>query len=114
MNTGTVSHGTMRPEHLIPAFIAELPTLKREWYEERWSAVQAGDAETIADVLAHFDELTSQQEAIDYLLDDLHSELEDLSPDGYYFGAHPGDGSDYGWWPIEEDEPEKEGERSYE
>lgn len=108
MNTGTVSHGTMRPEHLIPAFIAELPTSKREWYEERWSALQAEDAETIADVL------TSQQEVTDYLLDDLYSELEDLSPDGYYFGAHPGDGSDYGWWPIEEDETENDGERSYE
>lgn len=32
------------------------------------------------------------------LLDSLFDTLDLYAPDGYYFGAHPGDGSDYGFW----------------
>jgi hypothetical protein len=40
------------------------------------------------------------------LIADLQSELEDfiqahIAPEGYYFGAHKGDGSDIGFWEIE-------------
>jgi hypothetical protein len=99
----SVSHGTMLAEHLIPRFIEVLPEPKRSWYQGRWDAVRTGDADTIADVLAHFDELTSQQEAVDYLCGDLFDELHELAPEGCYFGSHPGDGSDYGFWRVEEE-----------
>lgn len=27
---------------------------------------------------------------------------EDFAPDGFYFGSHIGDGSDFGFWEMEE------------
>jgi hypothetical protein len=38
-----------------------------------------------------------------FLLESLFDELDAHAPEGYYFGAHPGDGSDYGYWANEED-----------
>lgn len=32
------------------------------------------------------------------LNDDVFEHLNEIAPDGYYFGAHPGDGSDFGFW----------------
>ena len=37
-----------------------------------------------------------------YLVNEaLPDALDALSPPGHYFGAHPGDGSCFGWWPVE-------------
>ena len=38
-----------------------------------------------------------------FLMEVLFDALDDLSPQGHYFGSHPGDGSDFGFWPIEEE-----------
>jgi hypothetical protein len=35
------------------------------------------------------------------LLESLFDTLDNYSPEGYYFGAHPGDGSDYGFWEMD-------------
>ena len=37
------------------------------------------------------------------LLESLFDMLEGCSPEDYYFGAHPGDGSDYGFWKMDKD-----------
>jgi hypothetical protein len=41
---------------------------------------------------------TDAQEIIVELFD----ALDQLSPEGFYFGSHPGDGSDFNYWDIEE------------
>ena len=41
-----------------------------------------------------------------YLLEDLFNALNDHAPIGCYFGSHPGDGSDFGYWAHDEDEGE--------
>ena len=81
---GTIIHGTMRPEDLIPAFRAEL---------ERIDAIAEGSI-----VPADDPESDDGQEELIELFD----ALDRYAPEGMYFGAHPGDGADYGFWPIEE------------
>jgi hypothetical protein len=36
------------------------------------------------------------------IIADMMDALNDLAPAGYYFGAHEGDGSDFGFWPLSE------------
>ncbi|MEO5047005.1 hypothetical protein ABH029_25870 [Bacteroides thetaiotaomicron] len=35
------------------------------------------------------------------LLESLFDTLDSCSPEDYYFGAHPGNGSDYGFWKMD-------------
>ena len=90
---GTVSHGTLRAEDLIPAFIAALPD------DGNTAALRAEAAQfTAADYESGI--------AVDFLHEVLFDALDAHAPDGCYFGAHPGDGSDFGYWPVEDDETE--------
>jgi hypothetical protein len=97
LEPGTISHGTMREEHLIPRFLAALQSVD--------SAKHASFLKTFA---AHIRcvskaERTARQDyAVGELLDVLFHELDEYCPDGHYFGSHPGDGSDFGVWPCED------------
>lgn len=102
---GTVSHGTMRPADLIPTFLGVLreldPTehdrfLKENRAVARWVAVGCPDFATCNKAGDAF------MEDVSIFLDELFDALNDCAPDGFYFGAHPGDGSDYGFWSIED------------
>lgn len=99
---GTLSHGTMRSEDLIPIFYSFLK--RHATFEARgafWSAWSDARLEIESgDIVAWIEE---SQERADYLLEDLFEELDLMAPEGFYFGAHPGDGSDYGFWKVEED-----------
>lgn len=46
----------------------------------------------------------SEDEMLTHLLGALFDALDEVAPDGMYFGAHPGDGSDFGFWAEESDE----------
>lgn len=86
-HAGTVSHGTMRPEDLIPAFLDVL----RELAPER-----AADFER-THLVVPVDGLEDEEQA--EALDELFTLLDNAAPEGYTFGSHEGDGSDYGFWP---------------
>lgn len=96
---GTVSHGTMRPEDLIPTFVEEIRHILTD-----------PDTDDLR-VLGTIDQLEKSTQEPDYFesescqfdLDYLFDLLNDYAPDGYYFGSHPGDGSDYGFWECEEE-----------
>ena len=36
--------------------------------------------------------------------EDIWDAMNAIAPEGTYFGSHPGDGSDYGFWTYDEDE----------
>lgn len=92
---GTISHGTMREEDLIPDFVAELRRLGHE----------DGELDEIEARLEAHDTVPyyGTEEAGWDLNEYLFEALNEHAPEGHYFGSHPGDGSDYGFWPNEED-----------
>ncbi len=86
---GTVIHGTMRLEDLLPAFADELEDRTGEeidvsWYVDNEDPDEA-DEEEAADLLA-----------------EIMDKLTEAAPEGVYFGASPGDGADYGYWRVED------------
>jgi hypothetical protein len=86
---GTVIAGTHRPEDLIPAFMEVLHDL----------------APIRVDALYQVfgDEIRNAADRDGYFVNEvLFNALDECAPEGYYFGAHPGDGSDFGYWPEED------------
>jgi hypothetical protein len=90
---GSVSHGTMREEDLIPAFISFL--------RQYGPPDIQGNLGEVEERMAADDYFTSDAACYD-LNEDLFNFMNDVAPEGYYFGSHPGDGSDYGFWPNED------------
>ena len=94
INLGSVSSGTMRKEDLIPCFMDELRSYDKDnslLFE--LDAVIKNYAET-NDLEYYYD-----SELSNYDLDNLFNELNNINDLPYvYFGSHPGDGSDYGYW----------------
>jgi len=97
---GTVSHGTMRPQDLIPAFLDCLADVWPEAYE---GYMACPFSHLPAYVMADGDDsVWWASDDAGYLRESLFDQLNEAAPEGYYFGAHEGDGSDYGFWTIEE------------
>jgi hypothetical protein len=93
---GTISHGTMRPEDLIPTFASVLDDL----VENGEHTALVAEANSIEDF---------ESEEADAILESLFDALQESAPAYAYFGAHPGDGSDYGFWLHEDFEYDFDG-----
>ena len=93
----TVIHGTHRPADLAPVFLGVI----RET-PEYIQLLQAAPA-IVTDPTPYNDDNDEwQSEDTSFFLDELFETLDSYAPAGYYFGAHPGDGSDYGFWKTED------------
>ena len=97
---GTVISGTMRPQDLVPALMEVLSAYDPDAHKR-----MVMDSPTPVVPLEAMDDDRHEWWASDdarYFLEDLFNALNQVAPDNVYFGAHPGDGSDYGFWPIDE------------
>lgn len=93
---GSISHGTMQARDLIPEFRDALAQLNQKSYRDhlaKYGETPIADNEIQSD--------KDDEERAD-ALDDLEDRLRDEAPGDSYFGSHPGDGSDYGFWLAEE------------
>jgi hypothetical protein len=95
---GTISHGTMRNEDLVPAFLETLETVdKKHARSIKRSYSKALRKLAGVNVRDYTDEQYSED--LSYLVnEDLFNALYEYTPAYCYFGSHMGDGSDYGVW----------------
>ena len=97
----SIIHATYRPQDLIPAFTTAIQEIDTEAHANFWK----GYIDLAVDPLtAEDDDPFWNSEQASWLLEDLFDTLNALAPEGYYFGAHPGDGSDFGFWEVEEND----------
>ena len=95
----SLSEATMRPEDLIPAFILGIRQIAPENIENVGRMSSINEIEYNSQNNPNYFET----EECEYDLEWLFDTLNELAPEGCYFGSHPGDGSDYGFWEFEED-----------
>lgn len=93
----SVSHATLRTQDLIAAFLPVLRDL--DWQKKNKLCIAEGQQwlQRYADYDGNFDE----SDATNYLNEDLFVAIDIFAPEGYYFGANEGDGSDFGFWAVD-------------
>lgn len=104
---GSISHGTMRTQDLLSAFADELERLMQKGAPDAPTSSDWRESFTtlIADARHHVRLIEEQRsgerenEEAHFVLEDLFDALWAYAPPSCYFGAHEGDGSDYGFWP---------------
>jgi hypothetical protein len=106
---GSISEGTLRTEDLLPRFIAVLRVadVKHPLVIEWEGYVIA--LNTLAELLDTTPPNLAEDigfwdaEHLQYLLNEqVFDALNEVAPEGTYFGASEGDGASFGFWPIDE------------
>ncbi len=104
---GSVSSGTMRPEDLIPEFLWDLEHLARMNKDK-------DNLRFVKEVFKH----TRRRKYFARDDDEHYEDMEELvnrlnkyALPYFYFGSHPGDGSDFGFWLSEMFDMEFDGKR---
>ena len=92
---GSVSHGTLRNEDLIPVFFDLLCDIDSKRAIKDFSTDVDMFAENADEDGNYSDE---DQEEISYVVEEMMDALDEYAPPYMYFGAHQGDGSDFGFW----------------
>lgn len=106
VSLGTISHGTLRNEDLISAFESELQYLDSSessplaaiiarYRDGSGDAMPSEDDNPVA-----WEEWYETESASEYI-NDLADALNDMAPVFCYFGSLEGDGSDFGFWPMD-------------
>ncbi len=85
---GTVSCDTHREEHFIPKFLAVL-----DYYEHP----EASLMRTVWNSFFYKSDCIGYEYFVNEKIWDV---MQELAPEGCYFGAHPGDGADFGYWSL--------------
>lgn len=101
---GSVSHGTLRPEDLAESFYHEADgrgghvdwgcnfAARDNWWDRLYDVNET--------LYPNEDgSMTEDAETISECVDTLSELLNEIAPPYTYFGAHEGDGSDFGFWP---------------
>jgi len=90
---GSVSSATMQVEDLIPRFVCVLRSLGHE--DGKLDDIERR-------IETEPESYYNSDDAMYDLNEDLFDMLNEHAPPFCYFGSHPGDGADYGFWVTEE------------
>lgn len=107
--TGTMSEGTMRPQDILPAVMDVLKEYHPEAYQLVTSTISGEFDATYTELCGDKDHPAWRSEEMGWILGEVAWDaMNEIAPDGYYFGAHPGDGADYGFWLVNDWEDEED------
>ena len=96
----TLIHGTHRACDLVPAFlevIKNTPEYTQITQNNNYNLNVIFDPS-----VGDSDERWESDDMCYFLNGVLFDTLNSFAPEGYYFGAHQGDGSDFGFWEIDD------------
>jgi hypothetical protein len=93
---GSISTGTLRNEDLLETFSNQL-----EYFMDHNPQLSPHLCRIFRGLVYDANESEEGKEA-DSLIIELMDALNLFAPPGHYFGAHPGDGADFGFWPNED------------
>ena len=99
----SVIHGTHRNEDLIPSFMEVINIFDPEKAKElkaKYPEMEKALKELAEDSYKEISYFGSEESSY-FLNEVLFDVLDSYSPENFYFGSHPGDGSDYGYWKEE-------------
>lgn len=97
----SISHATLRSEDLLERFANTLEELSILNKTEKHTQL-INDARDIRKCLIKNPTPEVEEQASYIINDEFYNAFDDFTPEGYYFGAHVGDGSDFGFWQDEE------------
>lgn len=102
---GILSEGTLRTQDLLRAFADALRSEDVKDKTLLQDALESADRIDAARSRAPFDAAISldAETAGDEILDELITALDACADDGLTFGAHPGDGACFGFWPCDDE-----------
>ena len=97
---GSISHGTLRTCDLLPVFLDAVEQFAPAHHE----ALMVQPFSFIPDYVQDEEdsEWWDSDEAAEKL-EQLTEILQENAPEGTYFGAHEGDGSEFGFWPLNDE-----------
>ena len=94
----------MRDDDLIDAFAFELEALVQnnadEWCSDAGRVERGRHMQLIGD--ARECDIDDDPESAEEFVSDLSDALQEFAPPYAYFGSHPGDGADYGFWVFDD------------
>jgi hypothetical protein len=96
----SISSGTMRPQNLIPAFLDAVEAYAPDHYTAIMVQPFGFIPSYVQDEGDDSDWWDSEEAS--WKLDELFDILNEAAPEGCFFGSHPGDGSDYGFWQFDD------------
>jgi hypothetical protein len=104
---GSVSTGTLRSRDLVERFLDVLENLDEERAAAEEKTLMDDIYEAVMDDARDGRDI---EEDIEEILGDkvqtLVDVLDEFAPAGHHFGAHEGDGADFGFWPDEDSQVE--------
>ena len=98
---GSLIHATMRSCDLAPAFLEAIKETPEHARIMKSINNEDSDLRVITDPEVTNTDERWETEEMSFFIIELFDILNAYAPEGYYFGSHPGDGSDYGYWPAE-------------
>jgi hypothetical protein len=90
-NFGSISTGTLKNDDLAESFIYELRQ-QRPLHRNHRKLIRSIELDQ-RNLGSRWDDVQGSED-----VNELMDALNEYAPHGFYFGSHPGDGADFGFW----------------